>query len=271
MRQPRFVEQLSHQMKQRVRTGSQSTDRAAQLLTLVLENGEPITVGELAATTGLPKSTVSRLLGSLERHGLLQRLGERSPYRAGPVLHRFARRDVVGADLEELARPMLAALSAETGETVNLSVPHGNGFEIIVQLDSRHLLGTPNWVGRNVALHASAVGKLLVAFGAVEFDATRLPRLGPRTICERPEFDRELERIRATDVAIAIDELEPGLATVAVPVRDGSSRVAATISITGPSFRLDRGLIDTLIPSLRRHAAVLSKSLGYDPPMEGAS
>src|SRR5207245_3120087 len=92
-------------------TGTQSIDRAAQLLVRVVESARPPGVGELAERSGLPKSTTSRLVGALEPQGLLQRTGERGRLRPGPVLLRFAQRDVPEANLVELAEPALRRLA----------------------------------------------------------------------------------------------------------------------------------------------------------------
>ena len=102
-------------------TGTQAIDRAAELLVRVVESREPLAVGELADRSGLPKSTTSRLVGALERQGLVQRAGDRR-LRPGPVLLRFAHRDP-GESLVELASPALHALAELSGETINLGVP----------------------------------------------------------------------------------------------------------------------------------------------------
>src|SRR3954447_1826505 len=90
--------------------GTQAIDRAAQLLVRVVESAQPPSVGELAERAGLPKSTTSRLVGALERQGLVQRLGERGRVRPGPVLLRFATRDA-SSTVAELAAPSLHRLA----------------------------------------------------------------------------------------------------------------------------------------------------------------
>ncbi|MGZ4291439.1 MAG: helix-turn-helix domain-containing protein [Gaiellaceae bacterium] len=129
-------------------TGTQAIDRAAELLVRVVESHRPLGVGELAADTGLPKSTTSRLVGALERRGLVQRAGDRR-VAPGPVLLRFAHRDS-SAGLVELAAPALRALATLSGETINLGVPTPLGVEHLAQEDSRHFVGGTNWVGRRV-------------------------------------------------------------------------------------------------------------------------
>src|SRR5438132_10490976 len=145
-------------------TGTQAIDRAAELLARVVESHRPLGVGELAADTGLPKSTTSRLVGALERRGLVQRAGDRR-VAPGPVLLRFAHRDT-SAGLVELAAPLLRTLAQLSGETINLGVPTPLGVEHLAQEDSRHFVGGTNWVGRRVPFDTTANGKVLRAFGA---------------------------------------------------------------------------------------------------------
>src|SRR5690242_1111642 len=107
--------------------GTQAIDRAADLLISVVESDRPLAVGELADLSGLPKSTTSRLLGALERRGLIQRAGDRR-VAPGPVLLRFAHRDP-GASLVALSMPSLRRLAELSGETINLGVPTPLGVE----------------------------------------------------------------------------------------------------------------------------------------------
>src|SRR5256885_13922215 len=103
-------------------SGPQAIDRAAQLLVRVVGSAQPPSVGELAQRAGLPKSTTSRLVGALERQGLVQRLGERGRLTARPVLPRSANPDVSSPPLEPAA-PSLRRLAAATGEATNLAAP----------------------------------------------------------------------------------------------------------------------------------------------------
>src|SRR5262245_15598217 len=93
--------------------GTQSIDRAAQLLVQVVQNPQPTSVGALAETTGLPKSTTSRLVRALERQGLVQRAGARGSLSPGPVLLRFAGRGHSDVDLAEASAETLGALAEQ--------------------------------------------------------------------------------------------------------------------------------------------------------------
>src|SRR5436305_11632360 len=160
-------------------TGTQAIDRAAELLVRVVESPRALAVGELAELTSLPKSTTSRLVGALERRGLVQRAGDRRVV-PGPVLLRFAHRDA-GASLAELAAPALRALATLSGETINLGVPTPLGVEHLAQEDSRHFVGGTNWVGRRVPYESSANGKVLKAFATGGPDGTAIRARGYAT------------------------------------------------------------------------------------------
>jgi IclR family transcriptional regulator, acetate operon repressor len=240
-------------------TGSQSIDRAAQLLVLVVEGDGATSVGELAQRSGLPKSTVSRAVSALERRGLLQRDGARRSVRPGPVLLGLARRGVPDADLVDLAGLILQALSDASGETINLAVPTPLGVEHLAQVDSRHFIGSTNWLGRRVEYSTTAVGKVFAAFGAAP------PEL------DHAIPDAVLETTRARGYAIAVGELEPGLAAMAAPVRDAGGETVAALSISGPDHRLTTARIAELAPVLVAGADGLSARLGYRTTTQGAA
>ena len=243
--------------------GTQAIDRAAELLTLILDSEEPVGVSELAQAAELPKSTASRLVSSLERHGLVSRNAARGKVQAGPAILRFAHRGVVDRNIVDLAHESLEALAEASGETANLAVAGSSGVEHLAQVESRHFLGTGQWVGRYVGYHHTAVGKVLIAFGAGELPPGPLLRTTPRTIVDRGAFSRELERVRRDGFATAVDELEVGLAAMAAPVSGPTGDVVAALSISGPTLRLPPTRVTELRPLLTREARTLGVRLGH--------
>jgi DNA-binding IclR family transcriptional regulator len=219
----------------------------------------------------LPKSTTSRLVAALERQGLIQREQGSGQLRPGAVLVRFARRETGDAELVELAAGSLDRLVAASGETVNLGVPSAGAVELLDQRDSRHYLGSTNWVGRRVPPHGSALGKVFYAYGAMALPDGPFERLASRTHVGRDDLERDLERVRARGYAAAVDELEPGLWAVAAPVRDAGGAVVASLSISGPTLRLDDNLLDDHGRLTRREADAVSTLLGYDDRKKGAA
>ena len=253
-------------------SGTQSIDRAAQLLVQVLESTEPQTVGSLGVRAGLPKSTTSRLVRALERQGLVERDGSRGGIRPGPVLVRFARGSVRNADLLALATDTLRSLADKSGETVNLAVPGRAGVDHLAQRDSRHFIGGTNWVGRTAPLHCTANGKVLLAFGAAELPTGQLERLAPQTIVEPDALEIELAAVRTRGYATTLEELEPGLVAVAAPVFDpATGEAVAALSVSGPTIRLTPSRLDELGALLIDHAAGLSARLDHHDAKRGAA
>ena len=232
--------------------GTQAIDRAAQLLVRVVESPQPLGVNELAERSGLPRSTTSRLVGALERQGLVQRLGDRGRLRPGPVLLRFASRD--GAEgLVELAQPSLRRLADASGETINLAVPGSRAVEHLAQEDTAHFVGVTDWVGRRVPFEQAANGKCFLAFGAAD------------------ELTPELRQVRARGYATSIDELEVGLTAMAAPVLAADATALAALSISGPTARLTPDRIAQLAPLLVEEAGALAARLGHATDARGAA
>ena len=248
--------------------GTATIDRGAELLVRVLESPEPVALTEVAAAAGIPKSTASRLMTALERRGLVEQVGERGRLRPGPAILRVAERGLLERNLMELARPSLDALAQLTGETVNLAVPGPAGVEHIAQADSRHFLGAGQWVGRSVAYHCSANGKVFLAYGRAAVPHA-LSAVTPSTITDPLRLAAELDHVRTSGVAVAVDELEPGLAAIAVPVRGAHGDVIAALSITGPALRMPPQRIAELQPSLTDEARRLAARLGNPDGQQG--
>jgi DNA-binding IclR family transcriptional regulator len=213
----------------------QSADKALAILAAFDEGRPDLGVSELATELGMHKSTVSRLLATLERRGLVRRAGER--FAPGPELARLGALALRGMALVATARASLERLAGITGETVNLAVPDGERALNVLQVDAAHFVGVTDWTGRAAPLHATANGKALLAFGAAELPR-RLPRLTPRTVVDRSALRAELERARNAGFAVAVEELELGLNAVAAPVHGALGACVAAVSVSAPAYRL---------------------------------
>jgi DNA-binding IclR family transcriptional regulator len=245
-------------------SGTQAVDRAARLLTEVVHAPGSVTFTELAAATGLAKSTTSRLLMALERNGLIRR-DDHGQFQPGEVFVRFAWRGGAEAGLTELAQPFLERLGGQTGETVNLGVERDGLVEQIAQVDSGYMIGGTNWLGRPSPLHCTALGKVLLAYGVAPLPAGRLERLSPRTITSRSAMRADLAAVRERGYAVTESELEPGLVAVAAPVcRDGGAVVAA-LSVSGPATRLTPARLPEVAARCAAAASELSSVLGHRP------
>ncbi len=246
--------------------GVDAAEHAAQLLALALE-GAPLTPAELEAGAGTPFAELEGPLATLERHDLVQR-DAAGTVRLGTRVLRFAR---LGGerDLTALAAPALQRLADESGETATLMVMSpGGGVEAVAQVDGPHLLAAGDWVGREVPVHTSAAGKLLLAFGVARLPPGALERRTPGTVVEPQALERELADVRARGYAIAVDELEVGLAALAAPVRASGDTVLAALSVSGPAARLTPQRLRLLAGVAVEQAHGLSAQLGYDIPLE---
>jgi DNA-binding IclR family transcriptional regulator len=220
----------------------QSVQRAAALLK-VFDNGPTeLGVSELSRKARLHKSTASRLLATMEREGLLERVPGTEKYRLGFMLLRLAGQVTHFGDIRDTARPVLVALAESSRETVHLAVLDQSEVINIEQISGPHLVRDTNWVGRRTPLHCVANGKALLAFRpAAEIArvlADPLARFTARTIGDAERLRGELALIRERGFAQALGEIEDGLNAVAAPVRDGSGQVIAAVSVSGPAYRV---------------------------------
>lgn len=242
-------------------TGTQAVDRAGTLLARVLAAPEPVPFGDLIIATELPKSTLSRLLSSLERNGLVQRTTT-GAVQPGPRITDYALSVRPEDDLIRIAQPYLNELGSLTGETINLAVAVGSEVRQIAQVDSTYLLGAVNWMDRPVPFHCSALGRALIAFGST-LPRGRLKSFTDTTITSRAQLEKELERVRRNGVSVVDGELEPGLVAIAAPVLNGDELAIAAVSVSGPSVRMTPELLASATDAVKLTALGISNEVRH--------
>lgn len=246
--------------------GTQSLDRAAELLSLVVRAEEPISYSVLVDRTGLARSTASRLLHGLERNGLLERDSE-GAFRGGALFAHYATRFDRVESLLAVAQPSLDRLAEATNETVNLAVTRGDTVVQVAQIDSSYMIGAMNWVGVDVPPHCSALGKVMYASGVLALPRQVLERRTAHTITDRRAFERELADVRTRGFAVTRGELEDGLDGVATAVRGTDGQVHAALGVSGPAFRIDdslTGIGELLLAESARLTAHLARRVRDD-------
>lgn len=241
--------------------GTQAVDRAAALLTHVVEAEEPVAFAELASTHGLARSTTSRLLAALERSRLLERLST-GEYVGGPLFALYAARHDRNAELARLAKPLMQTLGEATGETVHLAVPNGGGVVHVAQVDSTYLLGARDWSAVEVPAHCSALGKVLLAWSTISLPDGRLERPTPHSLATREQVEADLALTRGRGFAVTHDELEIGLSALAAPVFGAADTVVASVGVSGPTARLE-DRVDQIGRLLEEQADALSALLRH--------
>jgi DNA-binding IclR family transcriptional regulator len=239
-----------------------AVERALAVLDALAAAEPDLGTNELARRTGINASTTSRLLATLAAHGLVAYVPETGRYRLGRRLVELGHKALGGADLRELARPHLLALVAATGETATLSV---GGETDAITIDfalSPASVQSVARLGRPSVAHATATGKVLLAFDRRELPPEPLRAYTQRTITSREALADELERVRARGFAVAVGEREEDLNAVAAPVFGADGALAAILSVQGPAPRFGGREREAALPALREHAEALAASLG---------
>lgn len=244
--------------------GSQAVDRAAALLALVVESGEPRTFTSLVDELGLAKSTTSRLLQALERNRLVRR-DRAGLFRPGPLFAIYATQHDTTQDLLHVSQRTLDDLGESTGETVNLAVPRGEEVVQIAQVDSSYLIGATNWLDVTVPPHCSALGKVFYAYRAMPIPAGDLPPPPHGKPLSRRQFERDLVETSRRGWAMAWEELEEGLVAVAAPVHTRDGSVVAAVSVSGPTSRISKTDAARIGDRLVTDARAISRQLGHRP------
>src|SRR6187402_3884199 len=232
--------------------GVQSVDRALTILEVLARVGEA-GVTEIAGELGVHKSTAFRLVTTLEAHRLVEQTTERGRYRLGVGVLRLAGATTARLDLVQEARPVCRQLAAATGETVNITVLSESSALYLDQVAGSSALQPHNWVGQHIPLHATSNGKVLLSEmteSELKAAVRELPRFTDQTITTRPRLREDLAAVRKDGYAVAVDELEIGLTAAAAPIRSAHGDIIASMSISGPTFRLNDEKLEEAVPML---------------------
>lgn len=250
----------------------QAIERAAAILDLLGQSAQGLSVGEVAARTGLAKGTAHRLLASLVFFDFARQDPASRRYQLGFKLVELGNRRLSQIDLREDARPFLIALAEEVQETVHLVV-RDQGAALYIDKVALHPrrsgLQMVSRIGARTALHSSAVGKVLLAALPENEAAALLPRDGlaaatERTITDPAALRRHLDQVRRQGFAIDDEENEKGIRCVGAPIRDASGEVVAALSVSGPTARVTRERVtQSLQPKVCAAAAQISAQIGY--------
>ncbi len=176
---------------------------------------------------------------------------------------------VVGRlDLVTQTRAVLPGLAETLGETVNVAVLRSHYAVNVDQARGGAAVAAQNWTGQLTPLHATSSGKVLLAHQTMPgrrrlLDAARIQRFTAQTIVDRAQLTTQLDEIVRAGWALALEEYEEVLNALAAPIRDHTGDVIAALSVSGPSYRLDRARLETLRPDLISGAARVSELMGH--------
>jgi DNA-binding IclR family transcriptional regulator len=220
-----------------------SVDHAVSLIELLACSEQALGVSQIAQSLRLPRATVYRLLKTLiQREWVIQ---DDKRYRLSFRLAGLFRGASAGAGaaLAERVTPLLHRLVHETGETAHFAALDGDRVVYLAKVDSPHPIRMFSQAGWRGPLHATGVGKVLLAFAEARLQTQiceqQLQQFTPHTIVDAEKLRRELARIHKQGYAIDADELIMGLTCVAVPVVS-AGQVRGAVSVAGPTSRLGK-------------------------------
>ncbi len=257
----------------------ESVGRALQILEALSDLPRGATLGMLIGATGIEKSSVSRILATLEEVGYVVRDPTGDVFRVTLRFAAMALRQIERVGLLEACTPALQHLADETGELVQLAIVTSDQPIYVAKAVGGHRIQAQPLIGTAAVLHASAAGKLYLA-SLTEERALQLAlqaglrKVTPRTIATASALQKELRRIREQGFATVEGELSEELNAVAVPVlHSATGQMIASIVVTGPAYRLSaRELVRLAKPAaasaerLRDVLTVYSRPPAADSP-----
>jgi DNA-binding IclR family transcriptional regulator len=242
--------------------GIQVIARAAAILRTLEMNPDGLSLGEIAKTVGLPRSTVQRIVDALARENMVTAASVSRGVRLGPAL--VALGAAARFQIADLARPTIEAISRVTGETVDLAILDQDRASFIDQVPGMHRLQAVSAIGVSFPLHCAANGKAMLAVLPEDLlgKLRRTYPLNPftaNTITTWAELDRELASIRARGIAFDREEQSVGISAVATWLKGPGGEIAA-ISIPVPTQRFGEREAE-LVAALQEHCSVLRQKL----------
>lgn len=249
----------------------QSVDRALNVLEILARKGEA-GVSEIAGEIGVHKSTVFRLLGSLEDHQMVAQVYERGKYRLSLGILRLATAVPERLEITEHSHQVCEQLAHQLGETVNVAVLRSHFAVNLDQARGPSAVGTHNWIGKLTPMHATSSGKILLAHLDPQLRGTLLREAGlarftEQTVVSREHLEKQLVKVRRDGYALCAEEYELGLNAVAAPIRDYAGSIAAALSVSGPMYRFTAERMVAVADQVVAAASEISERLGYRPSL----
>ncbi len=247
--------------------GSRSVRRAFDILELMLQRGEPVTVADLVQKLSIPKSTAYELVRTLTEAGCVEPSAKGAGLFLGRKLFELGMAYRAQVDLLKDGSEIVEQLRDETGETIQLSVLENSMMLVLAKEEGSRPIRIISRIGSRVPVNWAAAGRLLVS----DLDDASLRGLLERTVRQSPsgraitDIDRligQIRRFRRQGYATETNEANEHAGCVAAPVVDGSGKCVAAISIVAPEQRLGKSNRDVLVKAACDAAKRLSRKLG---------
>jgi len=243
-----------------------SVNKAISILNCFTIEKSILGVGEISKETGYTPSTVSRLLSTLKGRGVVERVDSSRKYQLGYRIYLWGEICQSHNTLPKFAKPVMEKLRDKCGEEISLYVVSGVHRICIERVPSRQAIAMSGFIGAKLPLHTGASGQVLLAYQPIEkrkkiYESQSLARFTEQTIISRDELETRLKKIKEQGYAVSKEEREPGAYSIVAPVWVKKNHVAASLSISGPLYRLSDEQLKLNISEVMSAADKISRTM----------
>lgn len=235
-----------------------AVERALDILLCFSGTDTELGLSDIAKRIGLHKSTVHRLLASLESKGFVRRHPTTEKYRLGWSVLELVSNINRSDDLSSVVRPEMTRLRDLLGETTSLYVRAGMERIRIQAVESTQPVRRVADIGKRLPLYVGASGKVLLAYAEEPLHEFLSDPSLPADL-NREEFAKAIQAVRDQGYAVSIEERELGAAAVAAPIFSRAGQIVAALSVSGPADRFTSDAVERFAQAVRKSAELLSK------------
>jgi len=244
-------------------------NKSLSILDTILQHGSPMSTTEISEKLGLYPSTIHRILDTLKHWGYVEQVPNNQKYQLGLKVLELGMAKLHQIDLAREATPYLKELVNQCNETVHLGVLKDGEVLYLAKEESSQTIRMISYVGKRAPLHCTALGKVLLTYlpeGERKkiLGKRELPRLTEKTITNKEELEKELNKVKKQGFALDRGENEKDVRCIAVPIRNHQRKAIAALSISSPAYRTDINQQSHLKEALLTVSKKISKRLGYD-------
>ena len=255
---------------------SAAVERALTMLEEVAQASDGLSNAEISRKLNIPKSSASYILRTLETQGYLARDVESGKYRVGLKILSLSRGALGGLDVRGVALPIMRRLTQQTGLTCHLAVLDGAEAVYVEKVEPEGFIRMDTWVGRRMRVHATSVGKAIVAHISPEqleqiVKKSGMEKRTPKTITTLPRLLKDLEKVRTEGYAIDDEENNLGARCVGAAIFDDRGTVLASLGLSGTTQQVSTQTMPRILEALKDAARHISMGMGHRVPQRRSS
>lgn len=244
--------------------------RAIEVLEILAHSHTGLSLADLSRLTSIPKSSLFRILNTLERHAVVLQDGQRETFTLGMKLIDWGNRALENIDLKTVSHPHLVRMAHETRESYYVAILDEEEVIIVDRADTPEIWRMVARLGQRSPVHATASGQVLISEMSEDaldriIKVHGLRRYTPRTITDPERLQKRLHRIRADGYVVANAEYKIDLCVIAAPIRDHHGQIAAALMTAMHSDRARKEVVRVreMVRILKTEAAVISREIGF--------